>query len=506
MFSKRENVERRVIGMTDTNIYKDIATRTGGDIYIGVIGPVRTGKSTFIRKFMESVVLPNIEEEYELSRARDEMPQSAAGKTVMTTEPKFVPDEAVNITIGNSSNLRVKMVDCVGYIVPEALGHIENGSARMVMTPWNENPMPFGEAAELGTRKVISDHSTIGVVVTTDGTIGEIGRESYVEAEEKVIDELKRINKPFVIVLNSSTPESPESERLAYELEEKYNSPVALVNCLELDKTDIEGILEMVLLEFPIREVKIKLPGWIYALDNKHKIRESINESILECAKGIAKAGDVDKCFKTLSDNEYVLDTNVNEIDLATGSVRVFAELKDGLFYKTIGEMTGIDIENEAQLISQMIELSRIKTEYEKVESALKAVEEVGYGIVTPSLEDLKLEEPEITKQQGAYGVKLKASAPSVHMIKATIQTELNPVVGTEQQSEELIKYMLKEFEEDPKKIWESNMFGKSLYDLINEGLNSKLAKIPHEARLKFGDTLQKLINEGSGGLICIIL
>ncbi len=492
--------------MTDTSIYKDISARTGGDIYIGVVGPVRTGKSTFIRRFMETAVLPNITEEYEEKRARDEMPQSAAGKTVMTTEPKFVPDEAVSVTLGGKSTMKVKMVDCVGYIVPEALGAVENGSPRMVNTPWSETPMPFGEAAELGTRKVINDHSTIGVLVTTDGTVGEIGRNAYIEAEERVAEELRRINKPFVIVLNSATPESAESERLAYELEEKYKAPVALVNCLELDRADIESILEMVLLEFPVREIAVKLPGWVYALDSEHRIRKSITEGVLDCAEEISKTGEIKNAFESLKENEYVTSVNLNNIDLGSGNAEVTAELADGLFYKTVGEMTELEIENEEQLISQMIELSRVKREYEKVEQALRDVEERGYGIVTPRLEDLKLEEPEITKQQGSYGVKLKASAPSVHMIKATIQTELNPIVGTEQQSEELIKFMLREFEEDPKKIWESNMFGTSLYELINEGLNSKLAQIPHEARLKFGDTLQKLINEGSGGLICIIL
>ncbi|MBE6642624.1 MAG: stage IV sporulation protein A [Clostridia bacterium] len=492
--------------MTDTAIYKDISARTGGDIYIGVVGPVRTGKSTFIRKFMENIVLPNITEEYEEKRARDEMPQSAAGKTVMTTEPKFVPDEAVSVTLNGNATMKVKMVDCVGYIVPEALGHIENGSPRMVMTPWSESPMPFGEAAELGTRKVINDHSTIGVLVTTDGSVGEFGRDAYVEAEERVAEELHKINKPFVIVLNSSKPESDESERLAYELEEKYGAPVALVNCLELDKEDIESILEMVLLEFPVKEIRVKMPGWIYALDDGQRIRKSITEQVLSSAEEVMKAGDIKKSFDALGDNEYVVSSAVTNIDLGSGKAELTVELKDDLFYKTVGEMTELDIEDEEDLISQMLHLAKIKKEYERVEEALADVEEKGYGIVTPRLEDLKLEEPEITKQQGAYGVKLKASAPSIHMIKANIQTELNPIVGTEQQSEELIKFMLREFEEDPTRIWESNMFGTSLYELINEGLNSKLAQIPHEARLKLGDTLQKLINEGSGGLLCIIL
>ena len=492
--------------MTDVSIYNDIASRTNGDIYIGVVGPVITGKSTFIRKFMENAVLPNITDANEVERAKDEMPQSAAGKTVMTTEPKFVPENAAKITIGNNMAVKVKMVDCVGYIVPDAMGHIEEGNVRMVNTPWSEKPMPFGEAAEMGTRKVIKDHSTIGVLVTTDGTMGEIKRNSYIEAEERVVDELRKSNKPFVIVLNSATPDSKESETLALSLEEKYNAPVALVNCLELDKDDIEGILEMVLYEFPIRQIKVKYPSWIYALDGEHKIRNSIEQSIMDVAENVTKVGEVSELFSALEENEYITRSVVDNINLGNGSAEVNLELIDGLFYQTVGEMTGLEIENEEQLISQMIDLSRVKKEYEKVEQALLDVEEKGYGIVTPRLEDLRLEEPEITKQQGSYGVKLKASAPSVHMIKATIQTELNPIVGTEQQSEELIKFMLREFEEDPSKIWESNMFGTSLYELINEGLNTKLGQLPHEARLKFGDTLQKLINEGSGGLICIIL
>ncbi len=492
--------------MTDTSIYNDIATRTGGDIYIGVVGPVRTGKSTFIRKFMESVVLPNIEESYELERAKDEMPQSAAGKTVMTTEPKFIPDEAVEITLGNNARMKVKMVDCVGFIVPEAEGHTENGSPRMVMTPWSESAMPFGEAAEIGTRKVINDHSTIGVLVTSDGSIGEISRESYISAEERVANELRQINKPFVIILNSSHPENESSISLAYQLEEKYNAPVALVNCLELDKTDIEGILEMVIKEFPVKEICINMPRWVYALEEDHKIRKSLVDSALELAENVYKAGDIDSGFENLDKNEYVTTSSVNNIDLGKGKADIELKLDEGLFYKTVGEMTGLDITDEAQLISQMIDLSKIKKEYERVEKALYDVEQTGYGIVAPSVEDLKLEEPEITKQQGSYGVKLKASAPSIHMIRANIQTELNPIVGTEQQSEELIKFLLREFEEDPKKIWESNMFGTSLYELVSEGLNSKLAVIPPEARVKIGDTLQKLINEGSGGLICIIL
>ena len=492
--------------MTDIKLYSDIAKRTNGDIYIGVVGPVRTGKSTFIRRFMENVVLPSITDENELSRAKDEMPQSAAGKTVMTTEPKFVPEKAAQIIFGENATANVKMVDCVGFIVDEANGQYEEGNPRMVNTPWSDASIPFGEAAELGTRKVINDHSTIGVLVTTDGTIGEIERNAYIQAEQKAVNELKKSGKPFVIVLNSKTPDSKESENMALELEEKYNVPVALVNLLELNKDDVEGILEMLLYEFPIQEITVKLPDWVYAISEEHKIRKSINDTVLLCAQTIKKAGDVSNGFKAVSECEYVSGVNVKSIDLGKGRAEICIELREGLFYETLGELTNMEIGNEEQLISRMLELSEAKKEYDKVSQALKDVEEKGYGIVTPNLEDLRLEDPEITKQQGSYGVKLKASAPSIHMIKATIQTELNPIVGTEQQSEELIKFLLRGFEEDPAKLWESNMFGTSLYELVNEGLNSKLAQIPPEARLKFGDTLQKLINEGSGGLICIIL
>ena len=492
--------------MTNVGIYNDIASRTNGDVYIGVVGPVRTGKSTFIRRFMEKAVLPNINDKNENERAKAEMPQRAAGKTVMTTEPKFVPENAVSLNVGNNMQVRVKMVDCVGYMIDEAIGATEDGSIRMVNTPWSEKPMPFDEAAELGTRKVINEHSTVSVLVTTDGTLGEIKRNSYTDAEERIVEELKNAKKPFVIVLNSSRPDAKESEELALSLEEKYKAPVALVNCLDLDSGDIKSILEMLLYEFPLREIRVKYPSWVYALENSHKIRSSLDGSVLAFAENTTKAGDLDTTLEEINKNEYVKSVNIESTDLGYGRSRICVMLEDGLFYKTLGELTGIELEDEESLIREMTDLSRIKTEYERVEQALRDVEEKGYGIVTPRPQDMKLEEPEITKQQGAYGVKLKASAPSIHMIKANIQTELNPIVGTEQQSEELIKFMLKEFEEDPSKIWESNMFGKSLYELINEGLNTKLGQMPHEARLKFGDTLQKLINEGSGGLLCIIL
>ncbi|MBP3376069.1 MAG: stage IV sporulation protein A [Clostridia bacterium] len=492
--------------MAEHSIYSDIAQRTGGDIYIGVVGPVRTGKSTFIKRFMEALVLPNISEGYSRERARDEMPQSAAGKTVMTTEPKFIPDEAVSINIDSCSTFRVKMVDCVGYIVPEALGTIEDGQPRMVRTPWREEPMPFVEAAEMGTHKVISEHSTIGMLITTDGTIGDISRQSYVEAEERIVSELKELGKPFAVILNSARPQSDDAIALAYELEAKYEVPVALVSCIDLDAEDIRHILELVLHEFPVSEVRISMPEWTTALDNSHKIKASLLENVKECAEKITKAGDIQNAFSSLSENEFVKSATINEIDLGTGCACVSVVMKDGLYYDVISELTGFNISGEEELISLLKSLAAMKERYDRVESALDEAEERGYGIVMPDVRELHLAEPEIVKQAGGYGVRLRASAQSIHMIRANIETEINPIVGTEQQSEDLVKYMLKEFEEDPGRIWSSNMFGKSLYELVNEGLHSKLEHMPEASRTKLSETLERIINEGSGGLICIIL
>ncbi len=492
--------------MTDASIYRDIANRTGGDIYIGVVGPVRTGKSTFIKKFMETQVIPNIEKEYDRERARDEMPQSAAGRTVMTTEPKFIPDDAVEICVGDNARMRVKMIDCVGYIVPTALGHIENGVPRMVRTPWFADPIPFENAAEIGTQKVIGEHSTIGIVVTTDGSIGEIGRESYVDAERRVIEELKELNKPFCIIVNSAQPDRPESRELACHLEETYGVPVALVNCLEIDSEDIRHILELVLLEFPVREIGVRMPDWIGVLDDSHWLRTALEKEIMADAGRVSRVGEIGRVFGDLTKLDYVRGTQVDSIDLGNGCACVSVNFDDGLYFRIMGELTGFTVQNEEELIALMRHLSEIKTKYDKIASALDEVRNTGYGIVTPDIEDLHLEEPQIVKQAGGYGVRLKASAPSIHMIRADIETEINPMVGTEQQSEDLVRFLLHEFEEDPRQIWESNIFGKTLHELVNEGLHTKLSHMPAEARLKLGETLQRIINEGSGGLICILL
>ena len=492
--------------MPDYSIYRDIAERTGGDIYVGVVGPVRSGKSTFIKRFMESIVLPNIAEGALRDRARDELPQSAAGKTVMTTEPKFIPEEAVPVTLGDNAKMRVRMIDCVGYLIPDAMGIIEEGSPRMVRTPWQEEPMPFAEAAETGTRKVITDHSTIGMLVTTDGSIGEFGREAYVEAEERIVRELKALKKPFAVILNSKNPSSEETTALAYSLEEKYGVPVALVNCMEIDAEDIREILGMILEEFPVAEVSVRLPEWVSALDEAHPVRGSIRSSVCKCAEKVGRVGDVRAAFEGLTENEYIEAVTVEELDLGTGKASVCLSTTPSLFYQVISELTGLPVENEKALMKTMCSLAEVKSKYERVADALAEVEEKGYGIVMPEVDDLHLEEPKIAKQSGGYGVKLRAAAQSIHMIRANIETEINPVVGTEQQSEDLIKYLLREFESDPKSIWESNLFGKSLYELINDGLHAKLDHIPEASRQKLSETLERIVNEGSNGLICILL
>ncbi len=492
--------------MAEHSIYQDIATRTGGDIYIGVVGPVRTGKSTFIKRFMEALVLPNIAGEYDRDRARDEMPQSAAGRTVMTTEPKFIPDEAVPVMLDGNASLRVKMVDCVGYLVPDALGTVEEGLPRMVHTPWQEEAMPFCEAAEMGTHKVITEHATIGMLVTTDGTIGEIPRESYLEAEERVVSELKALGKPFAIILNSAMPSGENAVALAYELESKYRVPVALVNCLDLDAEDIRHILALILHEFPVTELCLHLPTWTDAIDREHPIRRSLNTSIRDFAAKITRTGDITDALSILRENEYVKSGTLSHLDLGTGMADIEVALGDGLYYRVLSELTGFSVDGEEELFRLMKELAVMKAEHDKVNDALRNAEENGYGIVMPDIEDLHLEEPVIVKQAGGYGVRLRAAAQSLHIIRANIETEINPIVGTEQQSEDLVKYMLKEFEEDPKSIWESNMFGKSLYELVNEGLHTKLEHMPTESRTKLSETLERIINEGSGGLICIIL
>ena len=492
--------------MSEHSIYSDIAKRTGGDIYIGVVGPVRSGKSTFIKRFMEAMVLPSIKDTYARDRARDELPQSAGGRTVMTTEPKFIPDNAVELELGEGESMRIKMIDCVGYIVPEALGSFEEGKPRMVRTPWRAEPMPFVEAAELGTKKVICEHSTIGMLITTDGTIGDIPRESYVEAEQKIVSELKTMGKPFAIVLNSLDPSNASSIALGEELERKYGAPVALVNCLELDTEDIRHILQMVLCEFPIAEVSVKLPIWMQALEDNHRVKRSICEGICKCAGDVNKIGQVKDAFSPLAQNEFIESLTFDSVDYGCGRAQLCISCSEELYFSILSELTGFDIENEAQLVHLLCEYAHKKSELERIRVALADAEDKGYGIVMPDKSELHLEEPEIVKHANGYGVKLRASAQSIHMIRANIETEISPTVGSEAQSEDLVRYLLEEFEEDPSKIWESNMFGKTLYELMNEGLHTKLEHMPSESRQKLSETLERIINEGSSGLICIIL
>jgi len=492
--------------MEDTKIYKDIAERTGGDIYIGVVGPVRTGKSTLIKRFMDTLILPNMTDKYRLERAVDELPQSSAGRTIMTTEPKFIPEDSIEVAIDETAAMRVRMIDCVGYIVPSAIGYIEDNAPRMVRTPWFEEEVPFNLAAEIGTRKVITDHSTIGIVVTTDGSIGDIPREEYEEAEERVISELKEINKPFAVLLNCVDPTKEESRTTCERLSEKYSVPVIAVNCQDITEAEIKEILSLILYEFPVKSVSVDLPRWLCRLDREHWLKKSIFDSIRESAQKVSRIRDCGCICSALNSCEYIKTAQVDNIDLGTGRVSVAAALLADLFYKVLGEQTGLEISGEAGLLGTMLELTEVKKKYDKIKGALEQVEATGYGIVMPSLEELTLEEPEMMKQGGRYGVRLKASAPSIHMLKADINTEVAPVVGSEKQSEDLVKYLLNGFEEDPSSIWQSNIFGKSLHELVNEGLHNKLCRMPDDARGKLRETVERVINEGCSGLICIIL
>lgn len=487
-------------------LYQDIANRTQGDIYVGVVGPVRTGKSTFIKRFMDLLVIPNIENEYKKERARDELPQSAGGRTIMTTEPKFIPNEAVEITIGDNLKLKTRMVDCVGYLVNNAIGYLEDDMPRMVKTPWFEEEIPFEQAAEIGTKKVIEEHSTIGILVTTDGSITDIPREDYVSAEERVVKELKELNKPFVIVLNSDDPFSDYTKNLAMELEQKYQTSVIPTDCSRLDMEDIEEIFGKILYEFPIEKMNINFPKWVDGLSDSHWLKEELYNEIKDAFSNIHILKEVNSGVVKLQSTQIINKTVIDEIKLGEGTVNISINLYDELFYKVLTEISGVEINNEGDLFSTITTLAETKKEYDKISNALEEVKATGYGIVTPSIDELILDEPEIIKQGTRFGVKLRARAPSIHLIRAEIETEVSPIVGSEKQSEELVNYLLSNFEDDPAKIWESNIFGRSLHELVNEGLQTKLAKMPVDAQAKLQETLERIVNEGSGGLICIIL
>jgi len=491
--------------MENFDIYKDIAQRTHGDIYIGVVGPVRTGKSTFIKRFMDLLVLPNIENDYSKERARDELPQSAAGKTIMTTEPKFIPNEAVEITLDDVSDLRVRLIDCVGYLVPGAVGHEDEAGPRMVNTPWNEAKIPFAQAAEIGTRKVIHEHSTIGILITTDGSITEIPRHDYEDAEMRVVNELKAINKPFVIVLNTTKPYAPEATQMAADLFDKYGIPVVPLNCAQLKGEDITAIMEKILYEFPLRELKINLPKWLEPLAANHWVKQSIIGTVKAMSRDISRLRQIKGNVSALEGNEHIRRATIERIAPGTGSGDVEITLDPALFYKVLSETTGMEIESEHQLISTITLLSAAKREHDKIKNALEEVKFKGYGIVTPGIDEMKLDPPQIVKHGSRYGVKIRASAPSLHIIQANIQTEISPIVGTEKESQDLVDFFNQQMEEDPNNIWELNMFGKSMHHMVKDGLQNKLYRMPEEAQQKLQEGLQKIVNEGGGRFFCIL-
>ncbi|MGL4344117.1 MAG: stage IV sporulation protein A [Cellulosilyticaceae bacterium] len=489
------------------DVYRDISERTNGDIYLGVVGPVRTGKSTFIKRFMEALVIPNIANEYSKDRAQDELPQSGDGKMITTTEPKFIPNEAVGITIGGDFDVRVRMIDCVGYMVPEAEGHMyANNTPRMVKTPWFEQEIPFTQAAEIGTKKVINDHSTIGIVITTDGSVTDISRNSYIEAEERVIAELKKIGKPFIVIYNTKRPFDPQVVEDTATLAREYDVPVLPMDIAQMKVEDINQILEKVLYEFPLNEIQFMLPKWVEALDNTHWLKKQWVGYIKEFIYPLENIRQMKQALDKFREIDFVKGIYLERIQLGEGVVKIDVNTTEDLFYNILSETTGMEINGDHELMALIKELAHTKREYDKVAYALEEVKQKGYGVVTPIFEELTLEEPEIVKQGNRFGVKLRASAPSYHIIKADIQTEVSPIVGTEKQSEDLVNYLSSEFDSDPTKIWQSNIFGKSLHELVNEGLQNKLCRMPEDAQQKLQETLQKIINEGNGGLICILL
>ena len=492
--------------MEKYDIYKDISKRTGGDIYIGVVGPVRAGKSTFISKFVEKMVLPNISNKLQKQIATDEMPQSADGKTIMTTQPKFVPANAVKVQFKNKSTANVRLVDCVGYLVDGVSGHTEDGKQRLVKTPWSEKELPFEKAAEIGTKKVIDEYSTIGIVLTTDGSFTEISRENYIPAEERVIKELSASGKPFIIVLNVKDAKDHNSIKLAEELQNKYGVSVVLTNVLELDGDGISEIIEKILLEFPMNNFNLNIPDWMSALPPDNAYIEEIISSVKEKASCVRKMRDFYQITDLFSDSENYTPINLTELKLGEGVAEYEIQAKEGLFYKVLSVESGENISNNQELINFIKSFSRSKHEYEKIKDALKDAEENGYGVVLPSVEEMNLEEPVLVKQGGKYGVKLKASAPSLHIMKVDVQTEVAPIVGSEKQGEDLCNYLMNQFEDDPTEIWNTNMFGKSLHDLVKEGMTGKISSMPKDAQCKIRKTLTKIVNENKGGVICILL
>jgi stage IV sporulation protein A len=488
------------------DIFKDIAERTGGDIYLGVVGAVRTGKSTFIKKFMEAVVIPSIANEADRMRAQDELPQSAAGKTIMTTEPKFVPNQAVSLHVGEGLDVNIRLVDCVGYAVPGAKGYEDENGPRMITTPWYEEPIPFNEAAEIGTRKVIQEHSTIGVVVTTDGSIGEISRGAYIESEERVIQELKEVGKPFIMIINSVQPFHPNTEELRQELIEKYDIPVLAMSVEGMREGDVLNVLREALYEFPVLEVNVNLPSWVMVLKDKHWLRQSYQEAVEETVKDIKRLRDVDRVVQQFGGYEFIEQATLAGIDMGQGIAEIDLYAPDELYDQVLKEVVGVEIRGRDHLLQLMQDLTYAKTEFDQVADAIRMVKQTGYGVAAPALADMSLDEPEIIRHGSRFGVKLKAVAPSIHMIKVDVESTFEPIIGTEKQSEELVRYLMQDFEDDPLSIWNSDIFGRSLSSIVREGIQAKLSLMPENARYKLKETLERIINEGSGGLIAIIL
>ncbi len=492
--------------MTTTSIYKSISERTGGDVYIGVVGPVRSGKSTFIRRFMEDLVIPNISEPYMRERAVDELPQASAGRTIMTTEPKFIPEEAVSVSLEDGVSVNVRMIDCVGYIIPSAVGYIENDAPRMVRTPWFDTEVPFNMAAEIGTQKVITEHSTVGIVVTTDGSVTGLERDEYEECEQRVISELSELGKPFVVLMNTVDEGSERTEALCESLRQKYGVAVLAVNCLTMTKSDIEKIITSLLYAFPVKEIGVSMPKWVNVLSKGHWLKEEIFGGIRRSAEKVRYLRDLKGLCREIAECDDVEASEISKIDLGTGACRINVTLGGDLFYRILSEESGLEISGDDELMPKILELVRFKRRFEKFSEALEQVERIGYGIVMPEEGELSLDEPEIIRQGGKYGVRLKANAPSIHLIRADISAEVEPIVGSEKQSEELISYLMNDFDRDPEKIWDTNIFGKSLSELVSEGLHSKLSRLPEEAREKLREAVERIINEGCSGLICLLI
>nr|WP_017248107.1 MULTISPECIES: stage IV sporulation protein A [unclassified Brevibacillus] len=488
------------------DIFKDIAERTGGDIYLGVVGPVRTGKSTFIKRFMEQVVIPNINSEAERIRATDELPQSASGRTIMTTEPKFVPNQAVNVHVTEGLSINVRLVDCVGYTVQGAKGFEDDNGPRMVNTPWYEEPVPFEEAAEVGTRKVIQEHSTIGIVVTTDGSIAEIPRVGYIDAEERVVNELKEVGKPFVIVVNSTRPRADEAQNLRVQLQEKYDVPVVALSVDHMTEQEILLLMREVLFEFPVHEVNVNLPSWVMVLENGHWLRQNYEEAVRETVQDIRRLRDVDRVVGFFNDYDFVERASLAGMHMGQGIAEIDLYAPDELYDRILMEIVGVEINGKDHLLKIMQEFAHAKREFDQVAEALHMVRSTGYGIAAPSLHEMTLDEPELIRQGPRFGVRLKATAPSIHMIRVDVESEFAPIIGTEKQSEELVRYLMQDFDKDPLSIWNSDIFGRSLHSIVREGIQAKITMMPDNARYKLQETLGRIINEGSGGLIAIIL